>query len=208
MGIGKQSTPDTLPISSRTTGASGTNRCRTSRSRGSCSAISWRRGRSPPTLRLGLRIGLENSRPRFDQSRRGGTGRRGPRLAPRNRGSERSRKSSARSAWSAVFIVGLLQPTQHFGIDLLRRPESNLDLHRLWDSRRLQASARLSPLEPKAEIDAVLRRRSRPSARGAKAGRSEEHTSELQSRPHLVCRLLLEKKKLKQTATISVYACA
>src|SRR5690554_7331413 len=28
--------------------------------------------------------------------------------------------------------------------------------------------------------------------------RSEEHTSELQSRPHLVCRLLLEKKK-KQT---------
>src|SRR5690554_7625495 len=25
-------------------------------------------------------------------------------------------------------------------------------------------------------------------------GRSEEHTSELQSRPHLVCRLLLEKK--------------
>src|SRR5215813_15582718 len=29
--------------------------------------------------------------------------------------------------------------------------------------------------------------------------RSEEHTSELQSRPHLVCRLLLEKKK--QTPT-------
>src|SRR5690554_7372217 len=27
--------------------------------------------------------------------------------------------------------------------------------------------------------------------------RSEEHTSELQSRPHLVCRLLLEKKKNK-----------
>src|SRR3989442_15797643 len=29
------------------------------------------------------------------------------------------------------------------------------------------------------------------------AERSEEHTSELQSRPHLVCRLLLEKKKKK-----------
>src|SRR2546429_5398391 len=29
-------------------------------------------------------------------------------------------------------------------------------------------------------------------------GRSEEHTSELQSRLHLVCRLLLEKKKNKQ----------
>src|SRR3989442_8144006 len=29
--------------------------------------------------------------------------------------------------------------------------------------------------------------------------RSEEHTSELQSRPHLVCRLLLEKKKKQQS---------
>src|SRR5690554_7644628 len=29
---------------------------------------------------------------------------------------------------------------------------------------------------------------------GQGQGRSEEHTSELQSRPHLVCRLLLEKK--------------
>src|SRR2546422_1940379 len=33
-------------------------------------------------------------------------------------------------------------------------------------------------------------------------GRSEEHTSELQSRLHLVCRLLLEKKK-KQTITMT-----
>src|SRR5437660_6882163 len=32
-----------------------------------------------------------------------------------------------------------------------------------------------------------------PEAAGS--GRSEEHTSELQSRGHLVCRLLLEKKK-------------
>src|SRR3712207_7637335 len=30
--------------------------------------------------------------------------------------------------------------------------------------------------------------------------RSEEHTSELQSRQYLVCRLLLEKKKIKYTA--------
>src|SRR3989442_5396783 len=30
------------------------------------------------------------------------------------------------------------------------------------------------------------------------SNRSEEHTSELQSRPHLVCRLLLEKKKKNQ----------
>src|SRR5690554_7457099 len=34
-------------------------------------------------------------------------------------------------------------------------------------------------------------------ARGLVHYRSEEHTSELQSRPHLVCRLLLEKKKIR-----------
>src|SRR2546422_3539136 len=32
--------------------------------------------------------------------------------------------------------------------------------------------------------------------------RSEEHTSELQSRLHLVCRLLLEKKKKYETTTV------
>src|SRR2546422_1779105 len=34
---------------------------------------------------------------------------------------------------------------------------------------------------------------------GSSVARSEEHTSELQSRLHLVCRLLLEKKKLGRT---------
>src|SRR3712207_8754225 len=38
--------------------------------------------------------------------------------------------------------------------------------------------------------------------REAREPRSEEHTSELQSRQYLVCRLLLEKKK-KQKNTIS-----
>src|SRR5690554_7324748 len=33
--------------------------------------------------------------------------------------------------------------------------------------------------------------------------RSEEHTSELQSRPHLVCRLLLEKKKKNNNTLIT-----
>src|SRR2546422_4491461 len=36
--------------------------------------------------------------------------------------------------------------------------------------------------------------------RGVRVSRSEEHTSELQSRLHLVCRLLLEKKKKETTA--------
>src|SRR5690625_6642008 len=35
------------------------------------------------------------------------------------------------------------------------------------------------------------------------AGRSEEHTSELQSRGHLVCRLLLEKKKNQPSSLTS-----
>src|SRR3712207_8424074 len=35
----------------------------------------------------------------------------------------------------------------------------------------------------------------------ANSGRSEEHTSELQSRQYLVCRLLLEKKKIKSNNT-------
>src|SRR5690625_3144910 len=39
------------------------------------------------------------------------------------------------------------------------------------------------------------------SARRKNALRSEEHTSELQSRGHLVCRLLLEKKKQKRATT-------
>src|SRR2546422_7173340 len=44
---------------------------------------------------------------------------------------------------------------------------------------------------------AVLARVQRAGAR-----RSEEHTSELQSRLHLVCRLLLEKKKNKQNVAM------
>src|SRR2546422_8328359 len=60
-------------------------------------------------------------------------------------------------------------------------------------SDRARARRRRPPRSP-----AVLPARSRtPSIPRARAGRrrSEEHTSELQSRLHLVCRLLLEKKK-------------
>src|SRR6266513_5420441 len=42
------------------------------------------------------------------------------------------------------------------------------------------------------------RRRGRPARGGPSGTRSEEHTSELQSRFDLVCRLLLEKKKKKR----------
>src|SRR3712207_6888912 len=46
-----------------------------------------------------------------------------------------------------------------------------------------------------------------PVARvAARFGRSEEHTSELQSRQYLVCRLLLEKKKAKETGRLHRFA--
>src|SRR5690348_17438663 len=41
-----------------------------------------------------------------------------------------------------------------------------------------------------------------------KTQRSEEHTSELQSPVHLVCRLLLEKKKTKTSSTTSKTPCS
>src|SRR3989442_7711331 len=49
-----------------------------------------------------------------------------------------------------------------------------------------------------AEVSAALR------AAAAGLPRSEEHTSELQSRPHLVCRLLLEKKQEQYKAVAPV----
>src|SRR2546429_7362338 len=45
------------------------------------------------------------------------------------------------------------------------------------------------------DLDAARRRDHADGLDLAVSGRSEEHTSELQSRLHLVCRLLLEKKK-------------
>src|SRR5690625_6217457 len=50
------------------------------------------------------------------------------------------------------------------------------------------------------------RRRRSPAARRPGRGRrprSEEHTSELQSRGHLVCRLLLEKQKSTSSSILS-----
>src|SRR5688572_31791700 len=45
------------------------------------------------------------------------------------------------------------------------------------------------------------RRESSPSPPFRASGKSEEHTSELQSQSNLVCRLLLEKKKKKKNQT-------
>src|SRR2546422_6484011 len=52
-------------------------------------------------------------------------------------------------------------------------------------------------LQPGAQAGNVIVHRARRRKRGVT--RSEEHTSELQSRLHLVCRLLLEKKKKRDS---------
>src|SRR3712207_7919640 len=44
------------------------------------------------------------------------------------------------------------------------------------------------------------------SGPGAGRPRSEEHTSELQSRQYLVCRLLLEKKKNSYIISVTIYS--
>src|SRR5205809_4265476 len=73
---------------------------------------------------------------------------------------------------------------------LIRRPPRStlFPYTTLFRSRGLR---RVSP-------GAVLAGEARRPPRGRLLPRSEEHTSELQSRLHLVCRLLLEKKKKKK----------
>src|SRR5436309_7721099 len=76
----------------------------------------------------------------------------------------------------------------------------------LFRSSTSSASARTSSFcptdSPTTRRTRCARRRSwrgrrflRSSTVGSRSRRSEEHTSELQSRENLVCRLLLEKKK-------------
>src|SRR5439155_17423943 len=59
-------------------------------------------------------------------------------------------------------------------------------------SSRNRTSGRCSRAQPSAS-----RCCHPPESCPASCARSEEHTSELQSRGHLVCRLLLEKKKIR-----------
>src|SRR5690625_7100771 len=82
------------------------------------------------------------------------------------------------------------------------KPTATPHLHTLSLHDALPISGGLKPQPPPPEkvrsprvparLNAWLRGESVPQIR------SEEHTSELQSRGHLVCRLLLEKKKNKR----------
>src|SRR2546422_2651412 len=79
---------------------------------------------------------------------------------------------------------------------MIRRPPRStlFPYTTLFRSKRATAMREIS--EVRRECGSVARAVAR--SRAMAAARSEEHTSELQSRLHLVCRLLLEKKKKKK----------
>src|SRR5687768_17913613 len=68
--------------------------------------------------------------------------------------------------------------------------------YRLIDYEHIERAALFAPAEARVTVVPVL------VAEGLRV-RSEEHTSELQSRLHLVCRLLLEKKNTVYIATLT-----
>src|SRR2546429_6538760 len=72
-------------------------------------------------------------------------------------------------------------------------------------SRRLRSfetgRSRFPPNRRKSGRPSAVRS---PGNFGVRSRRSEEHTSELQSRLHLVCRLLLEKKKNQPRTVLNV----
>src|SRR3712207_8392323 len=73
-----------------------------------------------------------------------------------------------------------------------------MNLHlELWKARKVATATRTLTPEQAAWVDTqvVTALCDLPFGRAETIVRSEEHTSELQSRQYLVCRLLLEKKK-------------
>src|SRR2546422_2437932 len=84
---------------------------------------------------------------------------------------------------------------------MIRRPPRStlFPYTTLFRSASCRADCRRSPSTPqrpgRKTSSPHSGSRSRHPGTGSTATRSEEHTSELQSRLHLVCRLLLEKKK-------------
>src|SRR3712207_8850300 len=91
---------------------------------------------------------------------------------------------------------------------MIRRPPRStlFPYTTLFRSRELSADRRARHRPQRRE------RRHRPTlqlrAARRRDRRSEEHTSELQSRQYLVCRLLLEKKKLSSPSSMSNIAVA
>src|SRR5258707_13113217 len=100
-----------------------------------------------------------------------------------------------------AFATMLLHFRVFFFFLMIRRPPRStlFPYTTLFRSRaRLPARRRADP-----DLPRPLRGRS-TDAKRRRLLRSEEHTSELQSRQYLVCRLLLEKKKNEKTSRQSL----
>src|SRR2546422_2058318 len=94
-------------------------------------------------------------------------------------------------------------------------PERSLYDGHQWDLQQLRWADELgfseawigehhtAPWEPHPAPDLLVAQALMQTTRMRIGPRSEEHTSELQSRLHLVCRLLLEKKKEQKIRTVS-----
>src|SRR5690554_7366423 len=86
---------------------------------------------------------------------------------------------------------------------LFRSQQRSKDLFSHIRERNFQHTEyRYKPLQSSGPKQSIHFTRRKSQCRFMVCKRSEEHTSELQSRPHLVCRLLLEKKKNKNTECI------
>src|SRR2546422_4432286 len=92
----------------------------------------------------------------------------------------------------------MLHSTHIFFFLMIRRPPRStlFPYTTLFRSNNIAAVATMTAA---TAPHIVLRKRLRAGAAAVITDRSEEHTSELQSRLHLVCRLLLEKKKIDTT---------
>src|SRR2546422_4251653 len=79
------------------------------------------------------------------------------------------------------------------------RPAAQRDLERLVEARARRARGADVRAHGDIHADDAGHARAEGAEHEGQGGceRSEEHTSELQSRLHLVCRLLLEKKKIQ-----------
>src|SRR3989442_2673903 len=94
-------------------------------------------------------------------------------------------------------VVALVDPETKEQRSQFARDRDNRALLRVLPAAgaQRQAPAAQSTVGTKGAEDVMGRLHEQLAHESIPALRSEEHTSELQSRPHLVCRLLLEKKK-------------
>src|SRR2546429_4477300 len=101
-----------------------------------------------------------------------------------------------------IYMSGLALHSCFFFNDTATTEIYTLSLHDALPICRLHA-AREEPQDhrPGQPAQQPADRRGQGQRLRGRAHRSEEHTSELQSRLHLVCRLLLEKKKKIQDQT-------